>query len=145
MTLSIEMRIKIHRQIVSNCLRKKTRGTKLRFSVLEHLDKTWHKNNPTMPIREGDAYLTHTNTIIKLMIEPTLGNKTECAICFETMTEHNAIQLNCAHSFCANCIYHVISLTKHAGCSLCRTTINMISIPNRDLLQDISDYMYASS
>jgi len=50
----------------------------------------------------------------------------ECAICYENVTEHHMVHLNCSHRFCEECVtktLKTIQPRQMPTCALCRTEV----------------------
>lgn len=73
---------------------------------------------------------------INIIVEPASNTEKEnqdCAICLESETYSNLVQLNCAHTFCSSCI--VSSFANHHSdsrptCALCRGQIHSLTVRN---------------
>jgi hypothetical protein len=63
----------------------------------------------------------------------SIDSKFECSICYNVLTQPMIIE-NCSHTFCKNCIMHM--LTKDSiPCPLCKQTFNKKNIIENKLLE----------
>jgi hypothetical protein len=73
---------------------------------------------------------------INVIVEPANNTEKEnqdCAICLESETYSNLVQLNCSHTFCSSCI--ASSFANHHNdtrptCALCRGQIHSLTVRN---------------
>jgi len=78
----------------------------------------------------------------------TLTNDTlkECPICYDTLQSSQLIQMNCNHSFCLHCIQGCIHSVKNNDnppfCSMCRTVVTQVTIPDILLYNTLADTLY---
>jgi len=64
----------------------------------------------------------------------------ECPICYENVPSSNAVELNCGHKFCGDCISNSLKQVSNVAhhCALCRTDITGCSVSNKKLQKEIN-------
>lgn len=63
----------------------------------------------------------------------------ECPICYNSISQWDAVLLNCKHTFCGTCIVTHLEMHKntHPACALCRSQYSFFEIPNLEICEKI--------
>jgi len=104
--LIIENRYKIHPDISNKSLRK----------LCQYYKTIYDNNNKKRTIAKLQYIL---NVRHKKEKHKRVGQKQECAICYEVLTENNILITRCMHAYCDHCIVNYLRLYADS-CPICR-------------------------
>jgi hypothetical protein len=67
--------------------------------------------------------------------KPILEDTIMCSICLNQQINENVCELNCAHTFCCECIKTLCKNEMNQHCPLCRSEIDIIYVQNDDVIK----------
>jgi hypothetical protein len=97
--------------------------------------------NPSVKIESTtnkyDIHLVQNNDLI-------IKENHDCSICYNKIEQINAVELNCHHQFCVDCICCYFKTNKKTTptCALCREPMKNINVYNKDLYDSVSVYCH---
>ena len=132
-----EANFKIMKQclIVDTHLKNKLREQIRRFYVTQ--------NVITMFTKHTSDYLKEMTMVNDLTLSEVAT--CDCPLCYDTVLVKDALQTNCSHSYCVECVKNfstsIKDKTTSPACPCCRTTITEITTGNSAILVDLRTHL----